>query len=432
MNIINIVPGFGGTFYCGNCLRDSGFVMALRKTGHDAHTLPIYLPLKMNDENFEEGVPVFYGAVAIYMKQNFKLFRNMPLWLEKLFNSAPMLRYAAKKAGSTRAEGLEGMTISMLQGYDGFQKEELNQLIDYLKHHGKPDVIHLSNALLLGLAAKIKEELNVPVVCSLQDEDVWIDAMGENYRQGLWDLMSEKGKDVDSFIAVSDYFAGVMKEKMRIPDEKMHVVPIGVSPEKYTHHEPNLDNPTLGYLSRLNKENGFELFIDAFILLKQKNGFEKVRLKASGGSTGDDARFIKKQKKKLAKAGVLEQAQFTDEYEGETKLSFFNDLTLQSVPVLNGEAFGLYQLEALASGVPIVQPDLGAFPEVVKKTQGGAIYSPNTPEALADKWAEVLSNPKQIKVWSENGHQAIKTIYGMDELTKQMVSVYESVVKNKE
>jgi len=427
MNIINIVPGFGGTFYCGNCLRDSGFTMALRDTGHDAHTLPIYLPLKMNDENYEEGVPVFYGAISIYMRQNFSLFRNMPTWMDRFFNSPFMLRYAAKKAGSTRAEGLEDMTISMLKGHEGYQKEELSELIHYLKNHAKPDVVHLSNALLLGLAKKIKEEVGVPVVCSLQDEDVWIDAMRPSFRQGLWDLMSEKGKDVDAFVAVSKYFAGVM-QKMRIEHEKLHIVPIGIDAEKYTPQKPNLTTPTLGYLSRLNEENGFELFVDAFILLKKNEAFKHVKLKVTGGSTGDDTRFIKKQKKKLEKAGILQDVAFTEEYEGETKLTYFNDLTLLTVPVLKGEAFGLYLLEALSAGIPIVQPDLAAFPEIVSETGGGDVFSPNSPEALSQKWAEILEHPERLEKWSVDGRANVEEKYSMKKLTLQMVSVYESIV----
>ena len=105
MKIINIVPGFGGTFYCGNCLRDSGFVDALKSTGHEVHTLPIYLPLLGESNNSNEDVPVFYGAVNIYLKQNFKVFRHMPSWMHNLFDSEPILRYAAHKAGSTRAHG---------------------------------------------------------------------------------------------------------------------------------------------------------------------------------------------------------------------------------------------------------------------------------------------------------------------------------------
>ena len=54
-----------------------------------------------------------------------------------------------------------------------------------------------------------------------------------------------------------------------------------------------------------------------------------------------------------------------------------------SVPVRNGEAFGIYLLECMASGVPVVQPALGAFPEIVELAGGGVIYEANTPEALA-------------------------------------------------
>ena len=172
MKIINIVPGFGGTFYCGNCLRDSGFTQALQSLGHEAHTLPIYLPLFTGKEQNENSTPVFYGAVNIYLKQNYSIFRHMPAWLYRFFNSASILKYAAKKAGSTRAHGLEEMTLSMLRGHEGYQKEELQMLIDYLRDYEKPDVVHLSNALLLGLAHKIKNELGIPVVCSLQDEDL--------------------------------------------------------------------------------------------------------------------------------------------------------------------------------------------------------------------------------------------------------------------
>ncbi len=97
MKIVNIVPGFGGTFYCGNCLRDSGYTKSLIKLGHDAMMLPIYLPLTMEHGVEEDKNPIFYGAVNVYLKQNFKFLRNMPAWMERIFNSSSILRYAAKK-----------------------------------------------------------------------------------------------------------------------------------------------------------------------------------------------------------------------------------------------------------------------------------------------------------------------------------------------
>lgn len=427
MKIINIVPGFGGTFYCGNCLRDSGFTQALRDTGHEAHTLPIYLPLFTGKTQNENDAPVFYGAVNIYLKQNYSIFRHMPAWLYRFFNSPPILRLAASKAGSTRAHGLEEMTLSMLRGHEGYQQEELQMLIEYLRDHEKPDVVHLSNALLLGLAYKIKNELGIPVICSLQDEDVWVDAMYPQYQQTVWDMMSEKGRDVDAFISVSDFFSGVMREKMRIPDDKLHTIHVGIDPANYRYHEPETTKPMIGYLSRMNEENGFALLIEAFILLRKEPDFSNVRLRVSGGYTGDDKRFINRQLKKLSKNNLENEIEFIEDYSKEGLDSFFAGLTLLSVPVLKGEAFGLYQLESLASGIPLVQPALGAFPEIISTTGGGAIYKPNTPQALADKWKELLANPERIKEMSRSGHAAIADKFNLSVLTKKIANIYSRI-----
>jgi len=428
VKIVNIVPGFGGTFYCGNCLRDSGYTKSLISLGHDAIMLPIYLPLNFNHDVEENNeTPIFYGAVNIYLKQNFRLFKNMPRWMERLFNSGPILRYAAKKAGSTRTEGLEEMTISMLNGSEGKQNIELQELIDFLKVHEKPDVVHLSNALLLGLAKQIREQLKIPVVCSLQDEDVWVDAMNEHYQQKVWKLMSEKAKDVDAFIAVSDYYAEEMKHKMLIPDEKMYMVHIGIDETLYKPSKPVLEPPTIGFVSRMYEEHGFGLLIDAYILLKQDERFKNVELKLTGGYTGDDKKFIKKQIKKLKKAGIYHDVEFIEKFDKESLSDFYSKVTLLSVPVLKGEAFGTYQLESLACGTPLVQPALGAFPEIIEKTGGGVFYHPNIPEKLAEKWKEVILKPDKILEMSKNGREAILKDYTNEVLTKQVLKIYEKV-----
>ena len=429
MKIINIVPGFGGTFYCGNCLRDSGFTQALKDAGHEAHTLPIYLPLFTGQMQNENDTPVFYGAVNIYLKQNYRIFRHMPEWLYRFFNSPPILRLAASKAGSTRAHGLEEMTLSMLQGHEGYQQEELQMLIDYLRDHEKPDVVHLSNALLLGLAYKIKNELGIPVVCSLQDEDVWVDAMYPQYQQKVWDMMSEKGKDVDAFISVSDFFSDIMREKMQIPDSKLHTIHVGIDPANYQYREPETDHPVIGYLSRMNEENGFALLIDAFILLRKNKEFSNVKLRVSGGHTGDDKRFIKRQMKKLRQNRLENDIEFIEDYSKGALHNYFSGLTLLSVPVLKGEAFGLYQLESLASGIPLVQPALGAFPEIIHTTGGGVVYEPNSPETLAAKWREVLSDPEKIKEMSRKGHAAIAKKFNLAKLTSKVITLYSGILQ---
>lgn len=431
MKIIQIVPGFGGTFYCGNCLRDSALVQSLRNEGHDALTVPMYLPLTLNGQTKPDEVPVFYGAVILYLKQNYPWLRSMPGFMERFLNSKAILSYAAHKAGSTRATGLEEMTESMLLGSEGNQHQELEELVDFLKKE-KPDVVHLSNALLLGLAERIKEEVKTPVIFSLQDEDVWVDAMHESFRERIWELMAQKGEDVDGFIAVSHFYAGVMQQRMKIPDEKLHVVYIGVNADAYEPTRLATNPPAIGYLSRMNEENGFELLIDAFLELKQNNSFAPLRLYATGGMTGDDKPFINKQMQKLKQANLSGQVEIMHDFRQDQLSDFFRKITLLSVPVLKGEAFGLYQLEALASGVPLVQPALGAFPEIIEATGGGVVYRPNTSSALAAKLSDVLGSAEQIEQMSTEGIKAVRRQFNCRNLTRKMVEIYQQILNKKQ
>ncbi|WP_321343286.1 glycosyltransferase family 4 protein [uncultured Draconibacterium sp.] len=426
MNIIQIIPGSGGSFYCGNCLRDSKYVDALRKLDHQVVKIPMYLPL-FSDEHDISDIPIFYGAISTYLKQVYPIFRKAPAWFDKLLNSKPMMKMAASMAGSTRAKGLEDMTISMLLGEQGEQKEELEKMVDWIAEHCKPDVIHISNALLLGLAKRLKEKVGVPVVCSLQDEDVWVDAMQPQFQQPIWDLMHERAEDVDALVAVSNYFADEMKKRMRLEDKKVHTFYLGVDVEDYPYIPVKEKPKNVGYISRMCHKDGFDIVVDAFIELKKKAGFEEVKLIATGGLTGDDKKFFKEQKHKQKEAGLLHQFEVVEEFEGAARHEFFKQVSMISVPVRIGEAFGMYLLEAMASGVPVVQPALGAFPEIVDVSGGGVIYSPNTPEKLSESWAGLLNNPEKLEKLSLAGYEGTSKKFNIHNHAAEIVELYETL-----
>lgn len=428
MNIIHIIPGSGGSFYCGNCLRDSKYYYALRKNGHNVIKIPMYLPI-FSDEHDLSDIPVFYGAVSIYLKQLFPVFRRMPHWFDKLLNSKPILKYAASKAGSTNAKGLEEMTISMLMGEEGKQREELDRMIQWIKVHCKPDVIHLSNALLLGLARQLKEKLNVPVVCSLQDEDVWIDVMKPESAKKIWQLMSEKAKDVELFVSVSDYFTSVIRSKMTIPSEKICTVHLGVDSEDYTYINSSLKSKNIGFISRMSHENGLDILLDAFFILKENKANSDIKLIITGGYTDDDLLYIKKIKKEIKKRKLANFVEFHEQFEGEGRKDFFNKVSILSVPVRNGEAFGIYLTEAMASGVPAVQPALGAFPEIIYKSGGGLIYPENSPQCLAEYLGILLNNPDKLAELSLKARESIKGKFNIINLVNELVKVYERAVR---
>lgn len=430
MRILHIIPGSGGSFYCGNCLRDSKYVHALREMGHEVVKIPMYLPLSA-DKPESRDVPVFYGAISIYLKQLFPIFRHAPRWFDNLLNSKPMLKFAAGMAGSTRARGLGEMTISMLKGEHGQQHEELERMIHWIRDHYHADVIHLSNALLSGLAPRIREQLGVPVFCSLQDEDVWVDVMQPEFRDEAWRLMHENGRSIDGFIGVSRYFSQLMKERIGIPDEKLFTVHLGVDPADYEPIAVAEKPRGIGFISRLCEDNGLGVLVEAFILLKKRPGFEDVKLVLTGGSTGDDKQFMKGIRQMIASAQLEEQVDFHADFEEDGRKEFFRKVSLVSVPVLNGEAFGLYLLEAMASGVPVIQPSLGAFPEIIGESCGGMVYGPNIPASLADALAGALNNPPQIAGMSEAAIRGVREHFNIFAHAEELITVYEKVIQAK-
>ena len=430
MKIAYIVPGTGGQFYCENCIRDVDLIGALRKLGHEVSLIPMYLPIKIGSAEIESDTPIFYGAVNIYLKQTIPLFRRCPGWLSRLFDSPSLLRWVSNLSGSTRASGLGEMTLSMLKGEDGNQAAELDRLIHYLKHDMRPDVVHLSNALLLGPAHRIREELNIPIVCSLQDEDTWVLGLEPEYAEATWRLLADKATYVDLFTPVSQYYSELMQNHMHVDKNKMKVVPLGIPLKGYKTSSLSLDAPVIGFLSRFSKSQGLTILVDAFIRLKSESHHQNLRLSALGGMTGDDEGRLVRLKQRLAKSGFIDDVEFIQEYDLSRRIEFLSSLTLLTVPVLRGGAFGMFLLEAMASGVPVVQPRLSAFPEIIENSQSGVLYDPNTPESLAQCLSYLLQEPDKMRQMGRNGLDAVQRDYGIDAIAPRMAKIYAECVSS--
>lgn len=429
MNILYIIPGSGNSFYCGNCLRDSKYVGAIRDLGHSVVKIPMYLPL-FADEPDPGNTPLFYGAISIYLKQLYPILRKSPAWFDRLLNSRPMLRLAARMSGSTRARGLGELTLSMLMGEHGEQRQELERMVAWIADHCKPDLIHLSNALLLGLAGRIREKLEVPVVCSLQDEDVWVDVMEPAFRDRAWELIREDAGHVDLFVAVSDFYGAVMKERMDLPAKKLTSIHLGVFPEDYPTAPVESKDRNIGFISRMSHENGLDILVDAFIRLKQHHGFGDVRLVLTGGHTGDDVKYIRSVRRKLARAGLLSYVDIHEDFIDAGRMEFFRKVSVVSVPVRMGEAFGLYLVEAMASGVPVVQPALGAFPEIIGITGGGLTYSGNTPENLARALGQILGDKELLRQKSLDARTGTEGHFNIKRQAAKLIDAYKTLIKS--
>ncbi len=428
MKIVYLITGSGGSFYCGNCYRDMIYLRAIRKvTGITASAIPLYLPPeeKIDEPGMDKNV--FFGAISMYLREKVPFLRNMPAFLDKLFDSAPLLRMAAHRSGTTRTEGLEDMTLSMIKGENAFPEKELQRLVTYLSVDGKPDIIHLSNALIIGLARQLKRKMDVKIVCSLLNEDDWIDEMVEPYQSEAWDLIAKEVDNVDAFITPSKYYKEFFLSKTGVSGDNFHVIPLGFDPRELDNIEKRATFPSLGYFCRINSQNGIDKLVDAFIELKSEDRLPGLTLHISGGYTGDDKPFIAEQIKKLKNNGLGKFIRIYPEFHGNSKRDFFSNIDIMCVPVRKHDGYGLYLLEANAAGIPVVQPATGAFPEIIEKTGGGLVYSPDTVPELINTLLMLFKDKELRTQLGQNGKGKVLAELSLDKMSEGLELVYKKV-----
>jgi glycosyltransferase involved in cell wall biosynthesis len=426
MRIVQITPGAGG-MYCGNCFRDNTLVAGFRREGHEVLMIPLYLPMTLDEENQASGIPIFFSGVTVYLEQKLPLLGKMPKWMHHQLASPGLLKWAARRAAKTKAAELGDLTLSMIRGEEGRQAREIDELITYLRQHHQPDVIALSNALLVGMTRKLKRELNAPVVCMLQGEDSFLDGLPLSHRETTWNALSERCRDVDLFIAPSEYFGRLMAERLRLPPEKIRVVYNGLELEGWRPSASPPNPPVLGYFARMCKEKGLHLLVDAFILLKKRNKIPQLKLHVGGAMGPSDEPFVSELKLRLQGSGVLGDVTFFSNVTKEQKQQFFRRISVMSVPALYGEAFGLYLLEAWAAGVPVVQPPVAAFPELVRATGGGLIAEGSDAESLADGIEELLADENRRQAAGDSARSKVAEQLNAREMTKNMSAVFREV-----
>jgi glycosyltransferase involved in cell wall biosynthesis len=425
MNIVQITPGAGG-MYCGGCFRDNALVHALRHLGHEVLMVPLYLPLTLDEPDESRGTPTFFGGINVYLEQILPWFRKTPAWLHRLLDSPVLLKFAAKLGAKTRAEELGEITLSMVRGEDGNQARELEELIAWLKLRERPDVICLSNALLLGMARRLHRELGAPVVCLLSGEDTFLDALPPLHRDLTWDTLANRAAEVPAFIAPSRYFAALMERRLRLPPGRVRVIANGISLEGFQPADAPPDPPALGFFARMCREKGLDLLVEAYILIRQRGRVNNLRLRIGGGLGPSDQSFVQELRRRLDALGFGADIELHPNLDRAGKLAFLRSLTVFSTPALYGEAFGLYVIEALAAGVPVVQPRTAAFPELIEATGGGLISEPSAP-ALAEAIEQLLLDPARARALGDAGRGAVSEHFSSDRMARNFAGVFAEV-----
>lgn len=403
-------------------MRDNRVAATLIAKGRDVVLIPLYTPLRTDEPDASEG-RVYYGGINVYLQQKSAFFRRLPRRLSRVLDARPLLRCAMRLAGDVDPADLGALTVSVMRGESGAQRKELDELIRGLREI-KPDLVNLPNLMFVGLAGTLESALGVPVLCTLSGEDIFLDKLPDPFRQQALDLIHERNHDVNGFIAVTDYYAARAAERFGLQQDRIHVVPMGVRIDDVGDPVGPPQEPfTIGYLARICPEKGLANLGEAFVQLRR--GGRDCRLLAAGYLAPSARSYLDRVRVSLRDAGVLGEFEYVGEVDRAGKLSFLRSLHVLSVPTDHPEPKGLYLLEAMACGVPIVQPQHGSFPEIIGATGGGLLYDPTSPEALAGALIRLMDDAELRERLGDQGRLAVHRSFNDEVMADRTWELFE-------
>ena len=431
LHVVYLAAGAAG-MYCGSCIRDNRLAATLLRQGRSVTLIPLYTPLR-TDEHDVSRREVFYGGLNVYLEHRFRFFRRLPRGLTRLLDAPGLLGLVGRFAAKTRPEDVADLTIDVLRGEHGPQRVELERLIDALRPL-KPSLVNLPNLMFLGVARALKEALDVPIVCTLSGEDIFLDRLPEPQRTQAFDLIRAAAGGIDAFISVTEYFAHFATEHFGLPGDRVHVVPLGLDVEDFAEpaqpakeDQQAQDVFTIGYLARICPDKGLANLAEAFIRLAATG--RKCRLRVAGYLSSADQPYLKKIESRIVSAGLAGSFEHVGEVDRQGKIDFLRSLDVLSVPTIYHEAKGLYVLEALAAGVPVVQPRHGSFPELIEATGGGILYEPGNTDALVDALAQLMDDSTLRQSLASQGREAVHRDFTGEHMADRTWDIYTKVCR---
>ena len=427
MRILSLTAG-AATMYCGSCMRDNALAAELMRLGHEVTLLPFYTPTLTDEENVSRQQQVFFGGISVYLEQHLPWYRRAPRFVDRLLDSPNVIKAFTSGSISVDAKQLGALTVSTLRGEDGHQRREIEKLLDFLKDEPRPDVVNIPYTLLICLAAPIRRVLNCPIVMTLQGEDLFLEGMIEPFRTEALDLVRSRIGDVDLFIAVSDYYARFMRDYLRLPESKMRVGTLGVNTGDLTVSPRRQRDPfTIGYFARVAPEKGLHNLADAYRILRVEKQLPPSRLLVAGYLPPEQKPYLEAIAEGLRGAGLAEEFVYRGALDRARKVRFFHDIDVLSVPSPYHEPKGLYLLEAMACGVPVVQPNHGAFPEMIERTGGGVLAKSEAGADIAEALEELWKNPACLAELGRRGAEGVRRHYTVTHMAEQVVRIYQEV-----
>lgn len=428
MKILSITAG-AANMLCGSCLRDNALAAELMRLGHEVILVPLYTPTRTDEANVSYG-RVFFGGVSIYLQQRSGFFRRRRRRLDALLDAPWLLRAVSGRGIGADPRTLGALTLSVLEGEHGPHRKEVDRLVEWLRREPAPDVISLPYPLLISLAGPLRRVLSCSVCCTLQGEELFLESLPEPYRSRCLELIRAAVSEVDAYLAVSEFAAANMAAYLGIPKEKIQVVPLGINLEGHAPLNRPPGGPVrIGYLARIAPEKGLHLLSEAYRQLRSRQGMPPMSLEVAGYLGPEHKGYFAEIEGKMRRWGLEREFHYHGEVSRAEKIRFLQGLDVFSVPCTYDEPKGLFLLEAMANGVPVVQPRRGSFPEILEKTGGGILVEPDAAPLLADGIGSVLTDPGLAARLRTAGPEGVRRHFSARDMALKTLEVFSGTLR---
>ena len=357
--------------YCGSCLRDNALAAELLRRGHDVVLTPVYTPTKTDETNVS-GEQVFFGGISVFLEQHSALFRHTPRFLDKLWDSSWALRLATRRQIKVDAKSLGEMTVSMLKGSSGFQAKEIDKLLEWLRDRGavrrhQPAVFAAARARR---AAEARAE-GADLLHAAGGRSLSRPARRAAPRAVDGDDPRRCSAHVDAFLPVSRVLPRL---HARLPGHPGVEDAAGAArastPRTSSTRRSAAGRPVHDRLLRAHRTGEGPS--------RARRGLpapaQAARHRTARGcwppatSPPEHQELPGRGRGQCCEtAGLGGEFEYRGELDRAAKVAFLHELDVLSVPTTYQEPKGLFLMEAMASGVPVVQPRRGAFPEIIEK-----------------------------------------------------------------
>jgi glycosyltransferase involved in cell wall biosynthesis len=139
--------------------------------------------------------------------------------------------------------------------------------------------------------------------------------------------------------------------------------------------------------------------------------------------------YLQEQERKLISWQLRDEFEYVGSVDRRAKIEFLHQIDVFSVPTDYHEPKGLFLLEAMACGIPVVQPNHGAFPEMIERTGGGVLARSQRAADIADAILPLWRERELAKALGRRGAEGVRAHYTVDRMADGMIDVYERVTQ---